>query len=160
MLSYQKINIIHLLMMENCIKLLDLYSKPKSEQFTEEEKAYIRSKESKNSFECIYAFYNKKSSKGCYIAFIIDSMPNTRRSLVMNNWNIICKRKISDLEYEEQIENFGCNHRRFAVYYYREIEHLIEEDKLYGVSTPEEFVTQCKKKGYVRKLPNQLKLDL
>ena len=82
------------------LKLLDLYSKPKSERFTDEEKAFIRYQTNKYSFECIYAFYNKKSSKGCYIAFIIDSMPNTRRSLVMNNWNIICKRKISDLEYE------------------------------------------------------------
>ena len=32
--------------------------------------------------------------------------------------------------------------------------------KLYNVTTPEEFVIQCKKRGYVKKLSNQLKLDL
>ena len=67
------------------LQLLDLYSKPHDYKFNDEEIAFIASQISKNSFECFYAIYNKKSSKGAYIVFVIDSMPNSRRSLVMNN---------------------------------------------------------------------------
>lgn len=129
--------------------LIELSRKPASYKFSPEEIKFIKKKIPKNSFKAKYALYNKESKKGCYIGFFIDGMPRSpRRSGVENHWDFIAERPLSNREYEEEIQNFGCNNRRFQVWMYDKIEHLIEADLSYGIKTPEDFVAICKKKGY------------
>lgn len=131
-------------------KIMDLHDKPRSEKFTEEELGIIRDHlgKDRNKYVCKYAFYNKPSSKKLHIAFIIDTMHGSRRSGIENNWDYHVSRPISDLEFEEVVQNFGCNLRRFIVYYYRDVEHIIKEDQLYDVETPQKFIDECKRRGY------------
>lgn len=140
--------------------LMDLYAKPASYKFNEEEIALIKKHDNIKNYLVYYAFYRKTSNKNCYIEFIIDCIPNhRRRSGVMNNWEIHTKRALNRIEYKEMIENFGTAHKRFIVWNYETIEHLIEEDAKYGIVTPQVFIDECKKRGYYDK-SNQLKLEL
>jgi hypothetical protein len=120
----------------------------KREPFTKDEIKFIKSKVSKHQFIIKYGFYKRESKSGCQIAFIIDSMNGSRKSGAENNWEIICERELSNDEYIEQIENYGCNRRRFQVFYYRDIGYLIHEDLKYNIETPEAFVKECVKRGY------------
>lgn len=131
----------------NSFSTSDLYSK--KEAFTKEEIKFLKSKIKKSSYRIKYGFYRKESKSGCQLAFIIDSSPfATRRSGVENNWEIFCEREISDLEYHEEIENYGCNVKRFKVFYYKDIGYLIHEDLKYKVNTPEPFINECIKRGF------------
>lgn len=142
------------------IKVMELYSKPITYKFSDEEIKLIKKYKPKSSFKVIYAFYNKNSYKKRYIVFIIDCIPNSaRRSGVENNWEYFCEREISDLEYLEQIQNFGCNKRRFIVWNYEKIEELIAGDLLYKVKTPDEFINECKKRGYSGNYQSILNFD-
>jgi len=137
--------------------LLELGSK--SEEFSKEEIRFIKSKIPKQKYNIRYSIYNKTSSKNLYIAFVIDTMRNSvRRSGVENSWTTICERDLTNIEYDEMIKNFGTNNRRFKVYYYRHIEHLILEDKKYNIDTPEEFILKCKSLGYTGDF--QLKMEI
>jgi len=131
------------------IRILDLMDK--KEPFTQEEKEVVRKYLRRDKFVIKYGIYTKNSNKNCYISFIIDSNRNQqRRTLAYNNFKIICQREISDLEFEEQVENFGCNPRILEVFYYRDIETLIKEDLKYNINTPEKFVKECKSLGYTK----------
>lgn len=133
--------------------VMDLYAMPSTYQFTEQEVILIKKHQPKYKFKIKYAFYNKRSSNGRYIAFIIDTMANsTRKSGVENYWEYICERELSNIEYSEMIENFGTQRRRFVVWYYDCIEKLQEDDKLYNIITPLNFVNACKQKGYSKNI--------
>lgn len=133
-------------------KIDELYSKPSGYRFTGPEIEIIKSYLSKSScIRCRYAFYRRKSSGDCYIAFIIDQDFNAiRRSGVESYWEYICDRPISDIELTELAENFGCHNRRFITYYYRDIDCLIHEDLKYDVTTPSLFVDESIERGYVK----------
>ena len=121
----------------------------KKKKLTKKDIAFLKTCFKKNHWKVKYAFYNKNSPKNRYVAFIIDSLPNSpRRSGVENNWEIICERELTNFEYEEQIQNWGCNNRRFNVYYYDCIERLQRDDKKYHFETPEKYVKEAKKRGY------------
>lgn len=125
----------------------ELYKK--KERFTKEEIAFLKTKIKKSNFLIKYAFYKKESKVKAQIALIIDQMPFCpRRSAVENNWEVICERPISNIEYHEEIENYGCNNRRFITYYYRDIDALIIEDLKYHIETPDVFIKECLKRGY------------
>ncbi|SFS30523.1 hypothetical protein [Lutibacter maritimus] len=145
--------------MNSSYDIMELWSKPTTYKFSSDEIAFIKKHTSKNSYKVKYALYNKHSSQGKYIAFIIDSNPNaTRKSGMENFWTYIAEREITIIEYDELIANFGCNNRRFQVWYYKSIDHLILDDLKYSVKTPERFVKVCKEKGYT--LGVQLKMEL
>jgi hypothetical protein len=136
-----------------------LFSRPLEEPFTEQEKEYILNYLKKRKYEhmAYYAIYNKPSSKGKYVTFILDFMANsTRRSSVMNNWTIISKRPLCELEYQEMASNFGTAIQRFKVWYYSSVEQLQQDDLQYGLNTPQLFVDKCKQLGYSKNI--QLKL--
>ncbi len=132
------------------LDIMELYSKPASYKFSIEELSFIKKhlKEKRHKYRIRYAFYNKKSFKGKQIAFIIDSNYNGRKSGVENNWEYFSEREISNIEFQEIVENFGTNKRRFEVWYYKNIEALIEDDKKYNIDTPVEFIKECKKRNY------------
>ncbi len=128
--------------------ILDLWSKPASYNFNEEEISFIKSKVPKKSYRAKYAIYKKDSPKGCPIAFILDSSPGCpRKSGYLVQYEVICERYLTNIEYQEIVENFGTNNRRFHEYLYRNIEQLQIEDKKYYLDTPEEFVRICKERG-------------
>lgn len=137
----------------------EIWDKPKNQLLPPEDIAYLKSKFPKSNWKAQYAFYRKTSKFDCYITFIIDQMPYCpRRSAVQNNWEVICERGITNIEYDELINNWGCSNRRFIVYHYKYIEQLQVEDKKYYIDTPIEFVEEAKKRGYTGDI--QLRLDV
>lgn len=132
--------------------LLELYSRNTKEVFLENEIEFIKTKVPIENFKIKYGFYNKVSKKSKQIVFIIDTMPNaTRKSGVENYWDVCAQRNICELEYEELIQNYGCNNRRFIVWYYKTIEALIQDDLLYNLKTPPAFILKAKSKGFCEK---------
>jgi hypothetical protein len=134
-------------------RLQELYALPTKHQYTDEELQFIMDNLGKKKFRIKYAIFRQHSHKGLYISFIIDRMPYaTRRTVAYNSYEVICEREISDKEYIEECQNFGCGSRTLHVYYYKNIELLIEEDKLYNVDTPQKFIDECVKLGYTESL--------
>ena len=130
-------------------KLNTLWNRPVNQKFTPEEIKFIKKFVPKSSYRVKYAIYKPVSIKDLYIGFFIDSDPNARRrSGILNHWNFLYERELTNIEYHEVIENYGSNNRRFLVYHYRHIEHLILEDLKYNVATPAGFVKECKRLGY------------
>jgi hypothetical protein len=124
--------------------LLDIYSRPVEHTFTPSERNMIANHFVRKPPKVHYAFYNKKSYKEAIFTVIYDREPNAiRRSPLLNNWDIICSRKLCQEELDEMIVNFGCTHRRFTVWYYKTIEDLILADEEYGIVTPIQYVKQA-----------------
>lgn len=148
-----------LFLINRTMDLDTLYSK--KEPYTEEEVAFVKSKHSKSNFKVKYAFYNKESSKGLYLALILDRIPYaTRRSGLENNWEVISERNITNIEFDEQMRNYGCSNRRFTVWYYRDIEAMVDEEKkCYNVDVPEEYVKQAKERGYSGSFQTRILFD-
>jgi len=141
--------------------ILDLYSKPASYKFSDEEIKLIKKHFKRNNIMVKYCIYNKNSKHGTYIGVLFDLDPFCpRRSAYMNYWKVIAERPCSKLEYEELVSNYGCNRRRFVVYQYKTIEFLKKEDALYKVETPSAFVDKCIELGYVEKKKQQQQLQL
>ena len=129
--------------------LLSLYSKPISQQFTEEEIRFLKKKLPKYRWLVKYAIYKPKSSRGESVMLIIDQMPNAvRRSGVENKWEVICTRPLSQTEYDYVIGNYGTLHQRFLVWFFKSIEQLIEDDLPAGINTPQEFIKVCRDRGF------------
>jgi len=141
-------------------KLDAIFQRPKGERFTEEEKRFIKSVYPKKKFRILYVIYKRESKKKQNIGVVLDQNPNSkRRSLVMNLWDVIADRELTQLEYDETIENIDCNIKRFVVWWYEKIEDVISDDlHNYGVETPEAFVEECRNRGFTGAV--QLKLDL
>lgn len=132
----------------------DLYGKSRDYQFNDEEKEFLINyiKEHKNEYVAKYCIYTKHSFKNCYVQFTIDQMAHSpRKSAVENAYRVICTRPLCDLELEELAENWGCHTRRFITWNYRDIESLIEEDLKYKINTPQKFIDECRKLGYIQK---------
>jgi hypothetical protein len=128
--------------------ILELWNKP--EEYSTDEisilKKYIKSK----NYKVKYGFYNKESSMGKQVAFIIDTIPNMgRRTGSENNWTIISERNMTSKEIEEYIMHyFRSEYKRFLVFYYKNIDKLIYDDQRLEAETPTDFIEQCRIKGY------------
>lgn len=130
-------------------KLLDLAEKPVGYTFNKEEISLIKKHYPKSKMKVKYATYKLDSYKGLYVGFFIDLIPHApRRSGIENHWNFFCERELTNIEYNEVIENFGMYNRRFIIYQYRYVESLILEDKKYNVETPNDFIKKCKELGH------------
>jgi hypothetical protein len=134
--------------MSHPMRLLDLFSKPIDEQFTDEEITFIKKYVKKSDYKVFYCL-RKKSNRDLYVALIIDSSYNKgRRTLAWNSYDKICSRDLTNGEYQEIIENYGSNNRVLKVYYYKSVEYLIKSDSMYNVVTPPEYIEKCKEMGY------------
>jgi hypothetical protein len=130
--------------------IIDLYG-VKGRRFTEAEKKFLRKKLPKSKWKIKYCIWKQERRNGLYILFLIDHFPGKIRPPAMDKAiEVIAKRDLTDAEYEEQIENFGCCNRVYQCYDYKDIEWLIHEDSLYGVKTPQEFINECRKRGYTK----------
>jgi hypothetical protein len=141
------------------MNLLDLYGKPIDKRFTEEEIDFIKTKIPQGAYEIFYFFYKKQSRLNAYIGYGIDQSPRTmRRTPAINSWEIISRRKLNNMEYQEAIENYGTRNRRFIVWYFKTIEDLIQWDAEFNEKTPKEFVKMAIEKGW-SKDPIKTRID-
>lgn len=131
----------------------------KEEEYSEEEFKFLKNYIRKQNFKVSYGFYNKISSKKKQIALIFDIIPSQmRRTGVENNWEIISTRQITEKEIEEYIIHyFRDSFKRFLVFYYNNVDRLIHDDNRLDAITPDNFIDQCRKKGYSGTY--QLKMD-
>lgn len=131
----------------------------KKEEYTDEEFNFLKKEIKNKKFTVTYGFYNKESSQKKQIALVINTDPfMTRRTGVENNWEYIQTREITNLEIEEYINfHFRASYKRFLVFYYTNVDKLIYDDKKLNAVTPDNFIDQCRKKGYSGTF--QLKMD-
>ena len=122
----------------------------KIEEYTDEEYQFLIKYIKSKKFTITYGFYNKESKVKKQIAVILDQDPNMhRRTGVENNWEAIVKRDITTLEIEEFINfYFRKSYKRFVVFYYKNIDKLIYDDKKLNALTPSIFIDKCRIKGY------------
>ena len=139
------------------MNLLELSTK--KELFNFDEFSFLKKKLSKKNWKISYAIFKQKSFNNTYVTFIIDYFPSSgRRSAAQNSWLIISQRSPNKLEFEELINNYGTQHRRFKVWYYSNIEQLMQDDLKYGIHTPKDFIDKCKQLGYTGDTQLQLKI--
>lgn len=123
----------------------------KGRRFTPDEIKFLKSKLPKKKWLVKYCIWKQKRINGLYILFIIDHFPNKIRKTAMDNSiEVISTRMLSDYEYNEVIENYGCNKRVYQCFDYATIESLIHEDKKCQAITPTEFINECRKRGFVK----------
>lgn len=129
-------------------KYFDLWNK--ADEYTDEEFKFLKNYIKNKNYKVNYGFYNKESSKKMQIACIFDLNPlQNRRTGVENNWTIICSRSITEKEIEEFINQyFRQSFKRFLVFYYKNVDRLIYDDKKLNAETPEKFIDECRKRGY------------
>jgi hypothetical protein len=132
----------------------------KLDDYTEDEIKFLKTYIKKQNYKVNYGFYNKESSSKKQIAVIFDLIPNqTRKTGVENNWNIISSRQITGKEIEEFITfYFRKSFKRFLVFYYKNIDKLIYDDNKLNAITPDNFINECRRKGYSGSY--QLKIEL
>lgn len=129
--------------------LIETVWKPINTEFSEEEVKFLKKSISKDRFVGMYVFYTKESSKDLHIGFIIDQQPQRdRRSAYQNYFEIFCTRPLTNIEYDEMIRNMGSGNRRYLTYWYNCVEQMIIEDKKYHLDTPEDFITECRNRGF------------
>ena len=142
-------------------KIDKLYEASKETPLQDDDVRFLMQHLNKNKYSVKYAIYKKHSSKDCYLGVIIDSETHCpRRSGYLNVWEIISTRNLTTVEWKEVCQNYGCNNRRFQLWLYKDIEFLAEEDKLYHVDTPKEFIQKAIELGYTKVFKNpQIKLN-
>jgi hypothetical protein len=134
-------------------KVMALVEKVDAEKrrFTEKEKAFIKKIYPRNKWLVKYAIWKQHRKNGAYILFAIDSWPGRTRPTAMDNAiEVISTRQLTDIEYEEEIENFGRHNRVFVCWDYIDVDYLIYQDKRCGAVTPQAFVNECRKRGYTK----------
>ncbi len=128
----------------------DLWNAGLDREYTESEMKFLRIKIKLKGVIIKYGFYRKKSASGKQIAVIFDFAPQTaRKSGAANNWDVLCEREITSEELDEFIVHyFPAQDRRFLVFYYRDIEHLLSDDQKLDAVTPPNFIDECRRRGY------------
>jgi hypothetical protein len=135
---------------DHTIRLMDLHA-VKGRRFTDEEKDFIRKHVPKSKFKARYCLWKQERRNGLYILFIIDHFPNKVRPTAMDRAiEVVVSRDLTEHEYNECIENYGCVNRIYETYHYRDVEWLIHEDQLVGAKTPEIFINECRKRGFTK----------
>lgn len=134
-LSPEKSKIMH--------RMLDLYHpNPK----TPEERAFIKSNLKKSDKRIIYFIWNQKRHNEKYYGILIDTdCKSDRKSAVWKAIKIIAERDLCDIEFEEIVDDYGCNNRRYEAFNYSTIDELVEGDSRYGITTDKEIVKAMKR---------------
>lgn len=137
--------------MKEKFDILDLMD-VKGRQYTTEETAFLKKKYPKKKFLIKYVIWKQHRRNGLYLSVFEDKDPyRIRKSAIDHSVEVIATRLPSDKEYEELIGNFGCSSRIINAFYYKNIEDVIYEDKAaYNVDTPQEFINECRKRGYTK----------
>lgn len=125
--------------------VLDLMSKPKNERFTEEEKEFLRKKYPRKKSRIRYGIWKNEQRNGLQIVVFTEFHTwGGRRPGVDNSVEFIAEQPLSQKEYEEYIENFGCTSRVYLMYRYKNVEQVMIEDKNCGYETPQAYINACR----------------
>jgi hypothetical protein len=125
--------------------VLDLMDKPKDQRFTEEEKEFLRKKYPRKESKIRYGIWKNEQRNGKQIVILTQfaRIPGRKPGLD-NSIEFISEEPLSEKEYEEYIENFGCTSRVYLMYRYENIEQVMREDAECGYETPEKFIRECR----------------
>ena len=135
--------------MEEKFDILDLMAKPKDQRFTEEEKAFLRKKYPRKQSRIRYGLWKAEQRNGKQLCVFTEfHVYGGRRPGVDNSVEWIAEQPLSEKEYEEYIENFGCTSRIYLLYRYVNIEQVMREDANCGYETPERYISTCRMRGY------------
>lgn len=125
--------------------VLDLMDLPKDQRFTEEQKEFLRKKYPRKRSRIRYGIWKAEQRNGQQIVVFTEFHIHLgRRPGVDSSVEFIAEQMLSEKEYEEYIENFGCTSRTYLMYRYENLEQVIEEDKKAGYETPQKFINECK----------------
>jgi len=125
----------------------------RKEPLTEEEKAFIRKKFPRSKTRVRYGIWKQEQRNKLQIVILTEFNRRqlARRPGVDNSIEFICEYPMCEKEYEEAVGNFGMNSRVYSMFkYYTVQDVMIEEEREYGIKTPQEFVNECTKRGLTR----------
>lgn len=144
------------------MNLLDLYSKPKDQQFTKEELAFLKKNVDTSRWKVLYCLFMKNSPKGKYVGWFVDYMAWNPRDIKPEFYgmNVIASRPLNEKEIMWELQNYGSHNRRFFGYWVKSVLWVIDMDRQYGVDTPQEFIDICNEKGYNSGLDETFKYQL
>ena len=126
------------------IDVLDIMGK--KERLTDEEKEFIRKNYLRKRSRIRYGIWKQEQRNGKQIIVLIEfSIHPGRRPGLDKAIDFIAEQPLSKKEYEEQVENFGCNSRVYTAYRYENVEQVIKEDVKCGYKTPQIFINRCRK---------------
>jgi hypothetical protein len=126
--------------------ILDLMDKPKDQRFTEEEKMFLRKQYPRKRSRIRYGIWKQEQRNGHQLVVLIEDHIHMGR-------RPIAEQPLSELEYNECIENFGCNSRTYTMYRYTNVEQIMREDAKCGYETPQVFINECRYRG-ITEAPN------
>ena len=133
--------------MKEKFDILDLMDKPKDKRFTEEEKAFLRKQYPRKRSRIRYGIWKQEQRNGHQLVVLIeDHIHGGRRPGLDNSIEFIAEQPLSELEYNECIENFGCNSRTYSMYRYTNVEQIMREDAKCGYETPQVFINECRRR--------------
>ena len=132
------------------VELLKLGSLPKTHKFSIEELRYIKKHHNSSRWVIHYVVYTQKTIHNKYIGLCVDYMGNNPRNRKPKHYSmeVICSRELNAKEKMWEYENYGCQNRRFKVYWEHYVESIIQMDAFYGIETPQKFVDHCKENGW------------
>lgn len=131
----------------------------KKEKLTDEEKEFIRKKYPRKRSRIRYGIWKHEQRNGKQIIVLIEfSISLGRRPGVDKSIDFIAEQVLSKKEYEEQLENFGCNSRIYTAHRYKNIEQVIQIDEKCGYKTPQIFINKCRKMN-LTEAPNLFNQD-
>jgi len=131
------------------MRLLDLCNEPRDQPLSKEDVSFIKDNVPIESYKVKYGIWKQVRRNGKCIIFIIDSEPlRLRKCAADHSIEVVCTRELTLKEYDEEIQNWGCNNRVMKTWGYEHVENLIADDKKYGIETPEKFIEKCKKLGH------------
>ena len=134
--------------------ILDLMDKPKDQRFTEKEKMFLRKQYPRKRSRIRYGIWKQEQRNGHQLVVLIeDHIHMGRRPGLDNSIEFIAEQPLSELEYNECIENFGCNSRTYTMYRYTNVEQIMHEDAKCGYETPQVFINECRYRG-ITEAPN------
>ena len=138
-------------------KMIDLHH---SGEHTPEDLAFIKKHLNRAHFVAIYFIWRQHRHNGKNFGFLIYNSNHTpRRAAVWKSIEILHERPLTNIEFQEQCENYGCNNRVATVWNYGRISELVKGDKYYNLETPQVVIDAIKRRNFEQPL-DQLKLEL
>lgn len=127
---------------------------------TEDEIHFLKKEIPKNRWRCYYAIWRQERKNDKYIALLIDFDAGCRRrAAIFRSIDIISERELTDIEYHEQILNFGGSSRRLKVWNYNNVSQLITDDQKYNIETPQKFIDEVKKRKVETNFQTQIEFQ-
>jgi hypothetical protein len=135
------------------IDILDFFDSkkiPRDKPLSKEHEEFLKKKFPRKTGRIRYGIWKNEQRNGKQLVLFEEFPINQgRRPGVDNSVEFIAERKLSDSEYEEHIQNFGCNSRTYTMWRYENVDQMIIDDKSNcGAESPQVFINACRDRGY------------